>query len=217
MAASGTVTEESSSTEPNQSTHAAILECVIRLIDERGETGVRIADITAATKASISSIYHFFTDREGLIAAAQAERYACSLSGSIELLQQISDRATSRAELRASIIQLLEWIGLEERAPYRLTRINVMGATLGRPVLKERIAAIQEDVMARQAEIFDGLQARNLIRADVNATALSAYVMGAILGRSLIELGETSVNGQEWLKLQIMSLDALFFGDEETG
>ena len=216
MALSPPSVDASSDAGKRPSTHDAILECVIGLIEERGEAGVRIAEVTAATKASISSIYHFFTDREGLIAAAQAERYVRSLSGSVELLQQIADRSTNRADLRASIIQFLEWISLEERAPYRLTRLNVIGATLGRPVLKERIAAIQEDVMTKQAAIYADLQSRDLFRSDVDAKALSATVMGIILGRSLIEIGETSVESGEWLKIQIITVDALFFGDQQA-
>ena len=70
--------------------------------------------------------------------------------------------------------------------------------------------------MTKQAAIYADLQSRDLFRSDVDAKALSAAVMGIILGRSLIEIGETSVESEEWLKIQIITVDALFFGDQQA-
>lgn len=196
-------------------TEEAILECVISIIEARGESGVRIADITATTKVSISSIYHFFHDREGLIAAAQAERYYRSLGGSVEMIHILAARATSRAEVRAAILQLIEWMARPERAPHRLTRINVMGSTLGRPVLRDRVAEMQNRVVLEQASVYADLQARGLMRSDIDPVTTSAFVLGMILSRSVIEVGPSPADPEAWTHLTIMVTDELFFGDEK--
>ncbi len=215
MAVAQATSREAGATKRRNPTEEAILECVIAMIDERGEAGVRIADITAATKASISSIYHFFHDREGLIAAAQAERYYRALGGSVEMVSIMASRATSRADLRSAILQLIEWMARPERAPHRLTRINVMGATLGRPVLRDRVAEIQDQVVLEQSKVYEDLQARGLMRSDVDPITMSAFVMGMILSRSVTEIGPSSASQEEWTRLTIMVTDELFFGDEK--
>jgi len=51
----------------------------IDVLSEHAEAGVRIGDIARETGTSTSSIYHFFTNREELIAGAEVERYSRSL------------------------------------------------------------------------------------------------------------------------------------------
>ena len=63
-------------TKKGQLTQQAIVDQAIEIIEEHGEVALRVQDLAERTGASISSIYYFFTDREGLIAAAQAERYS---------------------------------------------------------------------------------------------------------------------------------------------
>ncbi|NCY17666.1 MAG: TetR/AcrR family transcriptional regulator, partial [Actinobacteria bacterium] len=43
-----------------------ILDEAVRMIDERGEAGVRIQDIQDACDVTAPSIYHFFGNRDGL-------------------------------------------------------------------------------------------------------------------------------------------------------
>jgi AcrR family transcriptional regulator len=59
-----------------------ILDYVIDVLSEHAEAGVRIGDIARETGTSTSSIYHFFTNREELIAGAEVERDLRSLIAS---------------------------------------------------------------------------------------------------------------------------------------
>jgi AcrR family transcriptional regulator len=76
--------------------YSSILSCVVSIINQQGESGVRIDDVVRATGVSTATIYRFFSSREGLIAAAQAERYATSLtdfiSRAVDSLKDVSTK-----------------------------------------------------------------------------------------------------------------------------
>ena len=57
-----------------------MLEVAIAAIDEKGESGVRVNDIATEVGVAITSLYHYFGSRDGLVVAAQTERYLRSLS-----------------------------------------------------------------------------------------------------------------------------------------
>ena len=56
-------------------TRGAILEVAMALLDERGPDGFTIDDVLVRSDASASSLYHHFGNREGLVLAAEGERY----------------------------------------------------------------------------------------------------------------------------------------------
>jgi AcrR family transcriptional regulator len=190
---------------------AAILDCVIRIIDVDGESAVRIADVRRETGASTSSIYHFFNNREGLIAAAHAQRFSQGILRQAEVYAPILAEAETRDEFRAAIIKLLEVTTGPQMMPVRKIRSNVVGSTLGRPVLAEAIAQVQERMLMVFAERIRPAQELGWIRADVDVANLAAWTISQLFGQVLFELGESSASLQEWRRLAIEATLFMYF------
>ncbi len=55
------------------------LDAAIAMFDEGGEAALRIDELAKQVGVAKTSLYHHFGDREGLIVAAQAERYRRSI------------------------------------------------------------------------------------------------------------------------------------------
>jgi AcrR family transcriptional regulator len=185
----------------------------VEIIDERGEVALRLHDVARATGASTSSIYHHFVDRDGLIIAAQVERFSRGftvLAGSIAPLLQ---EATNKEEFRDIIIKLHQAFYDVQWTPTRSARVNVVGSTLGRPRLAEEIARIQDDLLTRFAGALAIFQERGWMRRDVDVTSLAALTMSLGFGRVLIELGETSAPGEQWDRLALEASLFLYFGE----
>src|SRR5690349_13658729 len=53
----------------------AIMEGTILLLEERGADGLLLEDVLAEADASAGSLYHHFGSRDGLLVAAEEERY----------------------------------------------------------------------------------------------------------------------------------------------
>ena len=193
-------------------TKVVILGCAVRIIEEHGEAALRIADITSETGVSISSIYHFFGDREGLVAAAQVQRYGASLLGIVRMMESMATSASSADEFRELVLAMHASSFDSERATGHLQRLNGLGSTIGRPELAERIAQIQDDVVRSAASALRIPQAKGWIREDVQIEALVAWTIGQITSRAFIELGETSVSPKAWDALADDAVVAVYFG-----
>ena len=199
--------------DQKQSTSQVILDCVVTIIEEKGESAVRISDITEQTGVSISSIYHFFTDREGLIAAAQAERYVRSIDAQLSRLREMLSGKTSEGEVEEIALAMFALVNAPERASVRKERLSVLGSTVGRPVLAAKVAEIQDRFVRDFGALVQDAQDRGLVRKDFDATAVAAFAMGVMLGRSLIEIGPSSVDEEAWNKIFNSTLRELFLGE----
>lgn len=190
-----------------------ILEQTIRIIEQHGEAAVRVKDLCTEVGVAVTSLYHFFGNREGLIEAAQVERYARDLRRSADdIASQVAACRTQR-EFRALIKRLFEVLCSTERANARLNRINVIGSVQGRPDLERAIglaqAAFHRDVAAALATP----QQRGWIRRDLDLPALSAWLFGQITSRILIEIGDTTIDDRAWNRMAIEAVTAVMFGE----
>jgi AcrR family transcriptional regulator len=198
------------------STRDEILNYAVEIIEEHGEAGLRVQDIARETGNSTSSIYHFFGNRDGLVAEAEAKRYVDNISSSADFYATQIGSASSAEEFRVVLLSMGRANFLPEKAPKRLARINAIGSTLGRPMLQEKLAAAQEALLLRFCEMLRGPQERGWIRKDVELTAIGSWALGTVLGRVLIELGETSVRAEEWNRISEIAHLAVFFGEAES-
>ena len=203
-------------TKTKKPTDQVILECAIEIIDQHGEAALRIAEITEQTGVSISSIYHFYTDREGLIAAAQVERYIENLN---DLLEVVNDQLTgprSKEEFKDALLGLYRMLLVPERAHVRLTRLNVLGGIVGRPALAARLAEIQDDLILQIASLFDTPLALGWIRQGTDPVAMTSWLVGIYMQRALIELGPSSVDPMSWNEIAERAIVATLFEDWPT-
>jgi AcrR family transcriptional regulator len=198
-----------------KATDQIILECAIEIIDEHGEAAVRIADITERTGVSISSIYHFFSDREGLLAAAQVERYIVNMNELFGVVCEWLTPAETREEFRDAFIGLFRSLLVPERAPGRLVRLNAMGGVVGRPSLGRRLAEIQDDLVNKLADLLVEPLEKGWIRADTDPVATVSWLIGIYMQRVLIEMGPSSVDPESWNKVAMRSIVATVFDEIE--
>jgi AcrR family transcriptional regulator len=197
-------------------TRDAIIGCAVEIIDEAGESALRVMEITERTGVSVSSIYYFFGSRDGLIVAAQIERFARGFLANDERFGSSFLGARTKEEFRQAVIELHEILCDPRAAPTRMVRVNVVGSTLGRPQLREEIAKIQDQLLGLMISSIRPAYERGWIRRDVDLAALAAWTISQLFGRVLIELGETSAPPQEWNRLAVEAALCLYFGEMPT-
>jgi AcrR family transcriptional regulator len=193
-------------------TRQRLLDRTIEVIEAEGVPGVRVQPIAAAGVA-VPSVYHFFGSKEGLIEAAQAERYGRVLAESSSRfaigVQDSADAAEFRQRCRTALLGFCD----DEGAARRLSRINALGSGYAHP---ELLAALNE-TQARASEGFAGViaaaQERGWIRPELDPAAVAAWLMGSILGRVLIEIGPNQVDPDRWNAVFLEAAFGLLFGD----
>ena len=83
------------------STRDEILRLTVEAIDLGGEGGVHVAEIAKASHVAVTSIYHFFQNREGLIEAAQASRFAREFTINANAFSEEVNKCVTQEEFRA--------------------------------------------------------------------------------------------------------------------
>lgn len=194
-------------------TRDQILEHTMHTIEQHGETAVRVKELCDDVGVAVTSLYHFFGNREGLIEAAQIERYARELQQAAhDIAIQVATCRTQR-EFRSLMKRLLDELCSHEQAGTRLNRVNVIGSVQGRPDLEQAIGEIQSTFHRDLATVLQNPQQRGWIRPDLDLVALSAWLFGQITSRILIEIGDTTIDERAWNRIAVDAVTAVMFGE----
>lgn len=188
-----------------------ILERAIQVIEESGEAAIRTNPIAFECGVTPPILYRAFGSREGLIIAAQAERYRRSTSESFEFLKRYIDEATSREALYKNISETFDFIFGEGRAANRRLRAEVIGSSVSRPALRDELLRVDREyasliVMAYQKAFQNGW-----ISSTKNHDVIALWAQGLINSRYMFDEDGDVARGAAWNELTRRAiLDAIF-------
>ena len=194
------------------STRERLLEVAIRIINEKGEAGVRIDELLREVDVTAPTLYHHFGSREGLIVEAQAQRFFTSSQVGIPEIIEAFEKSSSQDDLRDAVRLAVSYRGDASRIEHRLQRLNSLGAAYARPELAARIVEIHESFVRDIATAMRPFQERGLIRSDIDLEMVIAWYNGALLGGLLVELGPSTLRTSSWSDIMIDALEHLLFG-----
>lgn len=177
-----------------------ILDWAVEQIDAQGEAPLRMADLVDLG-ISLTSIYHHFGSRDGLVQAAQVERFTATQDMHVAQLETAVSACSSAAEFAAVVQELCADLFSETRAVNRLRRVSVLGSLHGRPELASDIARRQNELCGRAAHLVEHARRQGWIAPESDSLAFAAWAIGLGLSRSLIELVESGVDGAEWNRI----------------
>ncbi len=198
-------------------TENLIVEHTIEVLDVHGEQAVRIQEIARSCNVSVSSIYHFFGDREGLLEAAHYQRYLNNQMDDVARYAGDFAMAQTPDDIKRAIDDLLAHLSAPERRAVRMSRINVIGSTLGRPRLTAKVTEAITTFNTVFAQALESLQERGLIRSDLEVHATAAWLIGLQSSRIFIEIGDQRMDEAAWDRLTRDAVHmALFAGMPEA-
>lgn len=173
-----------------------LLEAAIRSLDAEGEAGLRVDAVVKEAGVTIPVLYHHFGSREGLVRSAHVAR----ITRAVDLLVVAVEEALGSVEDREGLIQVLDWLLDSIGAPSndRFIRLNVLGATYGRPDLQEEVARLQRELWVRVAELLEGPQEKGWIRPELDLVVFVGWMFGVFLGRTLVDIQADAVDATAW-------------------
>ncbi|CAB4688740.1 MAG: TetR family transcriptional regulator [Actinobacteria bacterium] len=170
----------------NSSEH--LLDAAVRSLELNGWDASQIGEILADANASRSSLYHFYGSREGLLAAATAERYRrLLLQEDTALVTEASDCETTEELLAFVTQQIVRTVTDPDSIKARQSRVAIGADALIHEELREEVAQKQRIFLDGIAEIVLTGQRKGIIRQDLDAMAYAAWMHGSLLGRTLTE------------------------------
>lgn len=189
---------------PSVDTRTRLLDAAVHLIETKGEVGLRVRDVASMAKVTEPSIYHFFGSREGLIVAAQALRYVQGQVKGLRVFEASVYACTSKKQFIELVRSALrDLYGNPQSADNRAVRINVLGSAQSRPELARQLAEMQRVANKALAEPLAFAQDKGWVRKGVNLEMLSAWIIGQINGRVLLEIDPTLTDTATWDNISI--------------
>jgi AcrR family transcriptional regulator len=195
------------------SSRERILERAIEVIEQGGEVAIRTNTIAEECGVTAPILYRAFTNREGLVIAAQAERYRRSTAVAVQYLVSYIENASSRAELRQNIAAALEFIFSAERAEARRLRAEVIGSAVSRPELRAAVAATDLDYARQVAQAYGVAVESGWVAASVDIRGVALWAQGVINSRVTIEFNGDPNVAAAWDGLTKSAILAAIFGD----
>ncbi len=192
-------------------TALAILDRTIALIDDAGEAALRMHDLSSEVGVAVTSIYHFFGCREGLVEAAHAERYARCLDREVSMFTVAARRCRTRADFEALVRATVERWGSAQHAPTRMTLTSALGASHGRPRLAATIAVTHEHHVAVLGETLRRPQERGWISHQIDLNAFAAWFAALMLQRAALDIGPTRADVRQWSDMSTSATVSLLF------
>ncbi len=155
---------------------AGVLEIAVELFNEQGYDATSVADLAARLGVTKSALYHHYTSKEELLAAA-LERALDGLEG---LLASIAASEGSAAERLDAVLRGAVRV-LVERQPYVTLLLRVHGNSAAERAALERRRAFDHAV----ADLVREAQEGGLVRSDVDSAVAARLLFGML--NSLVE------------------------------
>lgn len=195
------------------------LKVVGEILDEGGESSLRLADVSQRSGVSVGSLYHHFGSREGLIGAAKERQFFESLPTQIRDEIDYMVAAKTPTEFVERFDEVLRQSDSPERAAGRRRRLEMIGAAASRPGSLGGVIALQTSYVDLLEGVARTLQERGWLHASVDLRAFALFLHSTSMGRVLLEIDEQPVELEEWHRVVRTVIDFLVLGvgQEQVG
>ena len=189
------------------SSRQRILDLAIAALEQGGEASIRVNDIAQHAGVAVTSLYHFYGNREGLVAAAQTARYRRVTIQEFATVQVQVDACTSLQEFRLLIeTWIRRFLESPDNAASRAIRVQTYASALTRPDIATLLAEDLELQSQRMFDFLEPLKVKGWIKADTDTRTFGGFYLGVMMGHVLSEVGSPNVNRENWIT---MTIDAL--------
>jgi AcrR family transcriptional regulator len=188
-----------------------ILERTIQVIETAGEAAIRTNPIAFECGVTPPILYRAFGSREGLIIAAQAERYRRSTEVAMSYLFRYIDDANSREQLRENISTSLDFIFTEQRSENRRLRADVIGSSMSRPELREHLIRIDKAYATAIVERYQPAVEKGWLSRDKDYAVIAIWAQGVINARVMVDKGASAETLTAWDELSKRAILSAIF------
>lgn len=196
-------------------TVAAVIAETDKALADGGESFVRIQDISKKTKVSIGSIYHHFGDRDGLIRATYVHKFSKTIRDDIFKVKEWMNNMHSAKEIAAHYDEMIAFLVHHFNRQSASERTAIVGNAHGRPLLRQALAEVQNDLTNHLTEVMQLLKERNMLKAHLTPRAAAVMVLGMVFGRAIAHLDTDPVSDHEWNQAMLSAFSGLFVIEDQ--
>ena len=199
---------------PNESV-SLILREARAVIEERGESGLRVAELAERCGIAVGLLYHYFKDRSAIISAVREQQFIARVESDIQQLKSFSTSGNND-DIVDVIVNQFSDPRAEDRMEGRLQRMEVLVAASRDAGLMDKLRAVETEFVKEIVETIRNAKATGLVADDVDEKSLAFFLEVIPLGVTLgLVYGEENLpDPQKWTEflmrilLPLMATDA---------
>ena len=191
-------------------TRSLLIDATVKELVETGPGSLRVSTIAQEVGISEASVYHFFKNKLDLVESAQIEAYRRSYLEMVIPFSAAVDLSDSVEDFIRVVRKLYEMIFSVERHPIRAARIQVIGAAMASPRLRESLNLINREVHEELAEVIRRAQSRGWVNPDRDARAIAYWINAQTNGRVLIEMDPEWGDLSNWNEIAVAAVLSIF-------
>ncbi|MFZ4517295.1 MAG: TetR/AcrR family transcriptional regulator [Microthrixaceae bacterium] len=187
-------------TSRGEATYRRILDRAVARFDRDGTAGVVVTAIAREAGVSVGAVYHHFSGRSGLVAAARAEQFRRTTEGDIGEVERAVHTARDGAEFLALNRELVRRNRLPERAAARRERLAALVAAGEDPETALLVTVAQRRLTDSLAAAAERASERGWFDPAVDPRAWAVLMQGLLLGAVVADL-DPDLNELAWVEL----------------
>jgi AcrR family transcriptional regulator len=164
----------------HSSTRSRIIEIAASIIDESGESAVRIRDLAETVGVTQPSLYHHFANREAVLEAAHLHRFITKQDQHVQQFNVDARECNSQEEFIQVVNRFFDFAQSDESQPIREARITVMAGAFRRPTLMAAVTESLEKLIAAMSDTFMFAKSREWVREDLDVVAFTYWLTGEL-------------------------------------
>ncbi len=200
-----------------ESIREKLLARAIAVIEETGEVGIRTHAIAADCGVTAPILYRIFGDREGLIVAAQSERYRRTYALDEAGIGAEIRRRVARCLSRQDVIDAVRWFVSAalnaDRHDVVMARIEVLGSAASRPTLREAVAEVERANIADIIRVFEVAREHGWVKPTFSGESLAAVWHGIVLASFIPVIAADILDRQDWVSAATEAMLHILFDD----
>ena len=191
-------------------TESRIVREAQRMLEDSGESAFRVAELARRCDVAISLLYHYFRDRDGLLAAAREAQFVARIEADVARMTRLVADDQSLADVLSMIIDDFCDPRNGDRRYLRLDRMEVLAATRHSPALRDRLTRAQARLSTAICGAIDKAKADGMLDSSIDTRAFAFLLETIPLGAGLSEVyGEHLPSDEAWKGLLLRILTAL--------
>lgn len=196
-------------TEELSEMHLKILDSAISLLEQGGESAVRLRSVAEQVGIAEPTLYHYFTDRETLIIAAHTRRLKVNLATTIDPFLAAVHSCKNQEEFLDVLLGVYHHSYQPERASIREVRAELIGASMQREKL--RASVVEEINSSLEASIaaIDFAKEQGWMKSTIDSKAFALFNLSLISSAVFAEMQNDAELVQHWKNLGMEAITAI--------
>ncbi|MHB1138732.1 MAG: TetR/AcrR family transcriptional regulator [Microthrixaceae bacterium] len=188
--------------DDSEATRDRLIDVTIRLLDERGNHALRLADVARESGVAVSTIYAHFRDRTDLVAAARVVQFRSHSAGALDrVADAIEPSLTSAAFVESAMWPSLLDPDDPDARTRRWDRIEAIADSRHIPELAGQLHDLQSALNKQVIELVRRGQDLGVVDPAIDASSIAMLSQVLRLGLALWDIsGDTRPETEAWAR-----------------